>query len=64
MSRRDDSGTNSGPHQFEPLFLRDLALGGAGRCKHCYEPASEHPIEGWVPARPIGDTSFRHPGLR
>ena len=48
---RDRTQTDVGPHAFRPLgriFYRN-------RCVVCYVPQSEHPVGGWVTARPIGD---------
>ena len=55
-----------GPHQFrglkEPRWWR---LREDDRCVHCYLPKSEHPVTGWVDARPLGDASASKPnGLR
>lgn len=46
-----DLVADAGPHDFEPLgrFLH------RHKCRHCFSTEHEHPILGWVPARPYGD---------
>jgi hypothetical protein len=41
-----------GPHEFDRLSWRHR-----NKCRACYLPRDLHPIETWVWARPIGDTS-------
>lgn len=55
----------AGPHQFRALKEPRWWRGEDDRCIHCYLPKSEHPVTGWVDARPLGDTSPSKPnGLR
>lgn len=42
--------TESGPHPFRRLsWLR------RNKCRHCYVPKKEHPVNYWTNSRPIGD---------
>lgn len=56
MPSNDSARNTVDAHSFRPLKPWD-ALHGGGRCKRCYVPRSDHPIHGWVRARPLGDKS-------
>ena len=46
------SRVDTGPHEYQPDgFWGRLR----GRCRACYFPPSEHPLNAWVRARPLGD---------
>ena len=45
------SDVQGGPHEFSPL----KRFRNRGRCRHCFMPESFHPINGWTPARALGD---------
>jgi hypothetical protein len=54
-----------GPHQFRSLRTPRWWRRGDDRCFHCFLPESEHPVGGWVKARPLLDESPSRPnGLR
>ena len=45
-----------GPHDFAPLGWLDR-FRTFGRCRACYLPRIVHPVEQYVMARPLGDSS-------
>jgi hypothetical protein len=46
-----------GPHDFQPLSWITSRLRHRGKCARCYLARDDHPVSGYVPARPLGDTS-------
>lgn len=50
------------PHVFEPLRWRDHWFTKRGRCKHCYEAQTNHPISSFVQARREGHKGAKPEG--
>jgi hypothetical protein len=49
--------TQVGPHDYERIIGGGWRRHWEDRCRACYLPKSEHPVKGWVEARPLGDRS-------
>jgi hypothetical protein len=60
MTEHRHAAPSVGPHDYAPLARHDAHHPG-GRCRHCYNPRDAHPVERWVRARPLQDTTGEDP---